>query len=92
MGIEEIKAELIKLRREIKRHNKKYYDDDAPEISDYEFDKLMNPNLLRRLHLLKLSAELRGGLQVNLSRIKSLCFRCKMFFRVMKLKILSKIF
>ena len=42
MGIEEIKAELIKLRREIKRHNKKYYDDDAPEISDYEYDKLMN--------------------------------------------------
>ena len=42
MGIEEIKTELVKLRREIKRHNKKYYDDDAPEISDYEFDKLMN--------------------------------------------------
>ena len=42
MSIEEIKAELIKLRREIKRHNKKYYDDDAPEISDYEYDKLMS--------------------------------------------------
>ena len=42
MSIEEIKAELIKLRREIKHHNKKYYDDDAPEISDYEYDKLMS--------------------------------------------------
>ncbi|MBR5912797.1 MAG: NAD-dependent DNA ligase LigA [Selenomonadaceae bacterium] len=42
MKIEEIKTELIKLRREIKHHNKKYYDDDAPEISDYEYDKLMN--------------------------------------------------
>lgn len=42
MSIEEIKAELFKLRREIKRHNKKYYEDDAPEISDFEFDKLMN--------------------------------------------------
>ncbi|MBQ7476311.1 MAG: NAD-dependent DNA ligase LigA [Selenomonadaceae bacterium] len=41
MSIEEIKAELVKLRREIKHHSKKYYDDDAPEISDYEFDKLM---------------------------------------------------
>ncbi len=42
MGIEEIKSELVRLRREIKHHNKKYYDDDAPEISDYEYDKLMN--------------------------------------------------
>lgn len=42
MNIDEIKAELIFLRKEIKRHNKKYYDDDAPEISDFEYDKLMN--------------------------------------------------
>ncbi|MBQ9488129.1 MAG: NAD-dependent DNA ligase LigA, partial [Selenomonadaceae bacterium] len=42
MNIEEIKAELVKLRREIKKHNKKYYEDDAPEISDFEFDALMN--------------------------------------------------
>ena len=41
MSIEDIKSELIRLRREIKRHNKKYYDDDAPEISDFEYDKLM---------------------------------------------------
>lgn len=42
MDISKIKAELIQLRKEIKYHNKKYYDEDAPEISDYEFDKLMN--------------------------------------------------
>ena len=42
MNIAEIKAELVELRKEIRRHNKKYYDDDAPEISDYEYDKLMS--------------------------------------------------
>ena len=41
MDIEEIKSELTNLRKEIRRHNKKYYDDDAPEISDFEYDKLM---------------------------------------------------
>lgn len=41
MDIAEIKAELQRLRREIRYHNKKYYNDDAPEISDYEYDKLM---------------------------------------------------
>lgn len=41
MNIAEIKAELLQLRREIRYHNKKYYNDDAPEISDYEYDKLM---------------------------------------------------
>ena len=41
MDVTKIKAELIQLRREIKYHNKKYYDDNAPEISDYEYDKLM---------------------------------------------------
>lgn len=42
MNIDEIKAELTFLRKEIKRHNKKYYEQDAPEISDFEYDKLMN--------------------------------------------------
>ena len=41
MNIADIKAELLQLRREIRYHNKKYYNDDAPEISDYEYDKLM---------------------------------------------------
>jgi len=42
MDISKIKAELIQLRKEIKYHNKKYYDEDAPEISDYEYDALLN--------------------------------------------------
>ena len=42
MDIAKIKAELIQLRKEIKYHNKKYYDEDAPEISDYEYDALLN--------------------------------------------------
>ena len=42
MEIDKIKAELAELRKKIKFHNKKYYDDDAPEISDFEYDNLMN--------------------------------------------------
>ena len=41
MEIAQVKAELLQLRKEIRRHNKKYYELDAPEISDYEYDKLM---------------------------------------------------
>lgn len=41
MDVSQIKAELAQLRKEIRRHNKKYYELDAPEITDYEYDKLM---------------------------------------------------
>jgi len=41
MDISQVKAELVRLRKEIRRHNKKYYELDAPEISDYDYDKLM---------------------------------------------------
>ena len=34
--------EILRLRRELERHNKLYYVLDAPEISDYEYDMLMN--------------------------------------------------
>ena len=33
--------EILKLRRELEHHNKLYYVLDAPEISDYEYDMLM---------------------------------------------------
>lgn len=33
--------EIIQLRREIEKHNKLYYVYDAPEITDYEYDMLM---------------------------------------------------
>lgn len=35
------KTEIEELRRKIEYHRAKYYMDDAPEISDYEFDALM---------------------------------------------------
>lgn len=38
----DVQKEIVKLRREIERHSKLYYVLDAPEISDYEFDMLMN--------------------------------------------------
>ena len=41
MDISQVKAEILQLRKEIRRHNRKYYELDAPEISDEEYDKLM---------------------------------------------------
>ncbi|MEX5284291.1 NAD-dependent DNA ligase LigA [Selenomonas sputigena] len=41
MDIKEIKKELLRLRRTIRHHNVRYYNDDNPEISDYEYDQLM---------------------------------------------------
>lgn len=40
-NIHEIKAELSELRRKIRRYSKQYYDDNASDISDYDFDQLM---------------------------------------------------
>lgn len=37
----DVKKEIISLRRELERHNRLYYVEDAPEISDYEYDLLM---------------------------------------------------
>lgn len=39
--ISTLSEELDKLRAEIDRHNDLYYQEAAPEISDYEFDKLL---------------------------------------------------
>lgn len=50
MDIKEIKKELAALRKEIKYHSNCYYNNDEPEISDYEFDQLM-------LRLKRLEAE-----------------------------------
>ena len=41
MDIQEVKKELAQLRRTIRYHNVRYYNDDNPEISDYEYDQLM---------------------------------------------------
>lgn len=39
-SLKELKVKLEKLREEIEYHNKRYYEDDEPEISDYDYDKL----------------------------------------------------
>ncbi len=37
----EIAQQIASLRETLRYHNKKYYDDDAPEISDFEYDRMM---------------------------------------------------
>lgn len=41
MDINEIKLKAEELRSKIWYHNRKYYNEDAPEISDYEYDMLL---------------------------------------------------
>lgn len=36
----DVLQEILSLREQLKYHNKKYYNEDAPEISDYEYDML----------------------------------------------------
>ena len=36
----DIKVKIDKLRRELEHHSKLYYVYDAPEISDYEYDRM----------------------------------------------------
>ena len=50
MDIKEVTKELNRLRKEIRHHNNCYYNNDEPEISDYEYDQLM-------LQLKKLEAD-----------------------------------
>ena len=40
-GVEEVEREIARLRDEINRHNRLYYVEAAPEISDREYDRLM---------------------------------------------------
>ena len=42
MNIEEAKKQIKELREKLEYYAKKYYDDDKPEISDYEYDMMMN--------------------------------------------------
>ena len=39
--MENVKREIEKLRAELLEHNRRYYVEDAPSISDYEYDMLM---------------------------------------------------
>ena len=36
-----VKERIIQLREQLNYHNRKYYVDNAPEISDFEFDRMM---------------------------------------------------
>ncbi len=41
----EAKLELLRLAKEIKKHNKYYYNDNSPVISDSDYDKLLELNI-----------------------------------------------
>lgn len=36
----DVKVRIEELRKLIEYHNKKYYDEEQPEITDYEYDRL----------------------------------------------------
>ena len=42
MQIKEAEKQIKELREKLEYYAKKYYDDDEPEISDYEYDMMMN--------------------------------------------------
>lgn len=42
MNKNEVKEEILRLSEEIERHNHLYYVESSPEISDYDFDQLLN--------------------------------------------------
>ena len=42
MNIEEAKAQIKVLREKLEYYAKRYYDEDSPEITDYEYDMMMN--------------------------------------------------
>ena len=42
MNFEEAKIQIKELREKLEYYAKKYYDEDKPEISDYEYDMMMN--------------------------------------------------
>ena len=42
MNKDKAQKRIIELRKELEYYAKKYYDEDAPEISDFEYDMMMN--------------------------------------------------
>ena len=50
-----MKERIEKLRAILKYHSKRYYENDAPEISDFEYDKLFEElKTLEEWHLINL--------------------------------------
>lgn len=48
--MDEIKTKIEKLRQQLNYHSERYYNDDSPEIEDYEYDMMMRE--LKNLELL----------------------------------------
>ncbi len=42
MEANEAKEKILALRAEVEEHSRRYYDEDAPTISDFEYDKLIH--------------------------------------------------
>ena len=42
MEAKEAKEKILALRAEVEEHSRRYYDEDAPTISDFEYDKLIH--------------------------------------------------
>ena len=40
--MDEIQKQILALRAEVEEHSRRYYDEDAPTISDFEYDKLIH--------------------------------------------------
>ena len=68
MNEKQAKKRIEELRKQTEYHAKKYYDDDAPEISDFEYDMLMlelkNLENVKKCNTLKNVCEYNGGLDV----------------------------
>ncbi len=41
-NMEQIETRMRQLRETIEYHNKRYYENDAPEIEDFEYDRLLH--------------------------------------------------
>ncbi len=42
MEANEAKEKILALRAEVEEHSRHYYDEDAPTISDFEYDRLLH--------------------------------------------------
>ena len=86
MDKKQAKERIEELRKQVEYHAKKYYDDDKPEISDFEYDMLMLE--LRNLEkdfpefqsekslTQKVGGTIKEGFQKHM---KCLYLACKMF-------------
>jgi NAD-dependent DNA ligase len=83
MTEQEARKKILQLSKEIKHHNHLYYNESKQEISDFEFDKLLESLLALERRFLSCYfrivrvKEWAEGLPKNLSRlnINTRCFR-----------------